>query len=73
MRDHERRRDDGADSGPDSVLPGARADDSYCGGTDPLPAAQRAVYCAGGRDADPDQVWRVIVSLAARGFLGYRI
>ncbi len=39
LRDHARRRRDGAHSGPDPVLPGARAADSDRGRADPLPAA----------------------------------
>ena len=48
LRDHARRRGDGAHPRPDPVLPGTWAQDPHRGGADPLPAAhERYIVRAG--------------------------
>jgi hypothetical protein len=59
LRDHARRRRDGAHSRPHPVLPGARAADSHRGRADPLPPAPRALHRARRREPHPDPLRRV--------------
>ncbi len=59
LRNHARRRRDGAHSGPDSLLQGARAANFDRGRVDPLSPAPRALHRPRRRVAYPDALRRV--------------
>ncbi|CAA9516540.1 MAG: 3,4-dihydroxy-2-butanone 4-phosphate synthase / GTP cyclohydrolase II, partial [uncultured Solirubrobacteraceae bacterium] len=56
LRDHERRRDDGAGLGPRALLRAARAQDGHRRRPDRLPPAPRSARRAGGLDHAADRV-----------------
>jgi len=55
LRDHARRRRDGAHTGPDRLLQATRAADSHRGRADPLPATHERYIVRAGEKPHPDR------------------